>query len=110
MSKRRTQWNREKAHQVVDELQRSGLTVAEFARNHDLHPKRIRVWRKRFEQEATQKPRRMVELVPVAAAASPIIYSLKLHCPSGHLLEVAVPDLTEGVRALLNAVPPGASC
>ncbi len=66
MARRRTRWTRTHARKVVDELERSGLTLAELARARDLHPKRIRVWRKRFEEEAAFEAPRMVELVAVA--------------------------------------------
>jgi len=107
MSARRTRWTRAQARRVVSDLEHSGLTVSAFARDRDLHPKRIREWRKRFEQEAAAEAPRMVELVTVA---STVPCSLKLSCPSGHVLEVSGIDLTDGVRALLSALPEPKTC
>ncbi len=107
MPRRRTRWTRTQARKVVDELERSGLTLAEFARARDLHPKRIRVWRERFDEEAANEAPRMVELV---AVAPPAPCSLTLRCPSGHVIELTVAELTDGVRALLAALPGAATC
>lgn len=104
MATRRTRWTRDHARQVIDDLERSGLTLAGFARKRDLHPKRIREWRKRFEVEAALEAPRMVELV-AAAPPAPAPCSLKLRCPSGHVLELTGVELSEGVRALLAALP-----
>lgn len=105
MAARRTRWTRAQARRVVDDLERSGLTLTEFARGRDLHPKRIREWRRKFEQETALVAPRMVELVPVAPAAPTAPCSLKLCCPSGHVIEVTGAELTEGIRALLGALP-----
>lgn len=107
MAARRTRWTRAQARRVIDDLQRSELTVAEFARTRDLHPKRIRVWRDRFDEEAAMEAPRMVELVAVAPSAP---CTLKLHCPSGHVVEVEAVELTDGVRALLAALPGPQAC
>ena len=104
MARRGTRWTRSHAEKVIDELGRSGLTVAEFARSRNLHPKRIHVWRKRLQDEAQAEiaPPRMVELV---AVAPPAIYSLTVRCPSGHAIDVTASGLTEGLRAVLAALP-----
>ncbi len=107
MAARRTRWTRAQARRVIDDLERSGLTLAEFGRTRGLRPKRIRVWRKRFEEETAAVAPRMVELVPVAPTAP---CSLKLCCPSGHAIEVTGVELTEGVRALLAALPGSETC
>lgn len=103
MAARRTRWTRERARQVIDDLERSGLTLAEFARTRDLHPKRIGVWRRRFDEEVAMEAPRMVELVTSTPPPTP--YLLKLRCPSGYVLEVTGVELADGVRALLAALP-----
>jgi transposase-like protein len=107
MAAKRTQWTRAHARRVIDDLERSGLTVTAFARSRNLHPKRIREWRRRFEQEAAVEAPRMVELV---ADALPVPCSLKLSCPSGHVIEVTGVELTDGVRAMLAALPEPKTC
>jgi transposase-like protein len=107
MATRRTRWTRAQARRVIDELQGSGLTLTEFARRRELHPKRIRVWRKRFEQEGAVEAPRMVELV-TSPFSPPCL--LKLRCPSGHVLEVTGVELPDGVRALLAALPEPGTC
>ncbi len=107
MAARRTRWTRAEARRTIDDLERSGLTLAAFARGRDLHPKRIREWRKRFEQEAVVEAPRRVELVTVAPAAP---CSLELCCPSGPVIEVTGVELTDGVRALLTALPGPETC
>ncbi len=107
MSARRTRWSPAQARRVVGDLERSGLTLAEFSRARDLHPKRIRLWRKRFDEEAARDAPRMVELV---AVSPPTPRTLKLCCPSGHVIEVAGVEITEGVRAMLAALPAATTC
>lgn len=107
MATRRVRWTRAQARRVVDDLERSGLTLAAFSRSRDMHPKRIGEWRKRFEQEAALEAPRLVELVATAPSAPCL---LKLCCPSGHVIELTDVELTVGVRALLAALPGPSTC
>jgi len=107
MVTKQVRWTRGQARRVVDELERSGLTVAAFARDRNLHPKRIREWQRRLEEEDGVQAPRMVELV---AAAAPTPCSLKLRCPSGHVLEVTGVDLAEGALVLLAALGRPGTC
>lgn len=88
----------------------SGLTLAAFARSRGLHPQRIRDWRTRFEAEAAAEAPRLVELVAAAAAAPPTPRSLRLCCPSGHVIEVVGFELADGVRGLLAALAGAKPC
>ncbi len=109
-----TRWTPQQAKQVVEEYERSGLTLTQFAKNRDLHPKRIRVWQRRFEQTTSAEPPRMVELVPTApeAVVPPPVRagSLKLCCPSGYVIELGGVELTVGIRVLLEALPGATTC
>ena len=111
MAAKRKRWTTTQARRVIDDLQRSGLTLAEFAQKRNLHPKRIGVWQKRFEEEVAMEAPRMVELVTAPPPpVPPALYLFKLCCPSGHVIEVAGVELTEGVRALLAALPGSETC
>jgi transposase-like protein len=107
MGTRRTRWTRSQAKRIVDDLERSGFTLAEFARRRGLHPNRIGKWRTRFEEEAAIQAPRLVELV---APESPTPYSLELSCPSGHVIKITGVALTAGVQALLAALPETRTC
>lgn len=59
---RRTRWTEATATAVLDELEASGRTLPEFARERGLHPMRLWRWRRRL---ASRGPRQTMSLVPV---------------------------------------------
>jgi len=99
MAKRWTQWNAEHARTVLDEFDGSGLSLAEFARRRGIQPSRIRRWRARLDRAEEFAPPRLVELIP----SSPPRASLRVHCPSGHVVELDDADLERTLRVLLAA-------
>lgn len=107
MAAQRTRWTRAQARRVVDDFQRSGLTLAEFARARDLHPNRIGAWRRRFDDESALEAPRMVELV----TASPSVpCTIELCCPSGHVVKITGVELAAGLHAMLAALPESGTC
>jgi transposase-like protein len=106
MARRWKRWTAERAAEVLDELAASGLTAAEFARRRQIHPQRLRRWRRRLQAEEREVHLQLVELVPTSAApaASPAAAgTLRLHCPSGHVIELGAVDLAQGLRLMLAA-------
>jgi hypothetical protein len=92
---------------VLDELDASGQSVAAFARQRGLHPARVRRWRSELRDEPRPAGLRLVELVARREAYQG---GLRVHCPSGHVVEVGVVDLVTGLRAVLTAVAEVTGC
>jgi len=101
-----TRWTRAQAREVVDELDASGLSMAEFGRKRDLSPERIRKWRTRFRGETAEAPR-IVELVDRPKALG---VRVQIHCPSGHCVEFMDVELSTGLSAVLQAVAEVTGC
>lgn len=100
-----TRWTRAQARDAIEQLDASGLSVAEFARRHQQHPERLRRWRATFQQE-TRGPS-LVELVPRHAAPTA---QVRIHCPSGHTVELVDVELLAGLRAALAATAGRTPC
>lgn len=105
MSTRWTRWTRAQARDVVKQLDSSGLSIVEFARRHHQSPERLRRWRTRFRQEAEGPA--LVELLPKPSAPTA---QLRIHCPSGHTVELVDVELLAGLRAALAATAGVAPC
>lgn len=100
MARRWRRWNAQQARSVLEELDASGLSVAEFARRRGVHPGRIRRWRARLRPSLQADSPRLVELVPTNVAPRG---ALRLHCPSGHVIELNEVDLASALRLALAA-------
>jgi len=81
MSSSRTRWMRAQAREVVEALEASGLSMAQFERERGLDPERIHRWRARFRREAAEAGPRLVVLVTRREAPGA---RLQVDCPSGH--------------------------
>ncbi len=113
MAKRASPWTRAQARKVIDELERSGLSLAQFGRERGLSAGRLGTWRSRFRREAADAPQEpeedkgMVELprmVELVARREPVEGRLHVRCPSGHTVEVHDVDVLEGMYAALTAL------
>jgi hypothetical protein len=93
-------WNREVAARLLDEANQSGLSLAAFARSRGLDVTRRRNWRAPFARENTAP--RLVELVPqdTAYGARGGAAAVRVHCPSGHVVEVEGAGLVDVLRAI----------
>ena len=65
-AERRRRWSASRKAQIVEESLAAGVTVAEVARRHDVHPNPLHHWRRRARQ-ATSKGT-AVGFLPVAVA------------------------------------------
>lgn len=114
MARTRTRWTRSQARKVLDEVEATGLSLAEFARQRGLQPERLSRWRVRFEEEAQAAPPRMVELVPsgsppaMAQRPAPphaeVRTQLHIRCPSGHVVELGEVELRAGLQSIFSAM------
>jgi len=101
MAAKQTRWTRQQASAMVVELDASGLSLAEFSRQREIRPERLRRWRSRLGHIPTSTVPRMVELVATETSCRARV---QVHCPSGHRVEVTDVDLVVGLRAALLAV------
>ena len=109
MKKPARRWTADDAAEVLEELDRSGLSLGAFARQRGLCAQRLRWWRGQLALRAQEEPVpsavpgvRLVELVPPAAAlAAP---RLQVHCPSGHTIELVDLDPAQGLPLVLAAL------
>lgn len=102
-------WTPEDARGVLDALDASRLSIAEFARQEGIDPQRLYMWRRKLG-ERTEMPAaaRLVELrVREPAAATPL--GIEVECPSGHVVRVHDRAAIDLLPAVLRAVD-GASC
>lgn len=98
----RRRFTREFKRDVVEHLLHSGRTVAEVAREHDLHPNQLCRWRNDYRRRVSQtvQPAANTALVPVTVSE-----------PCGHDVvsdisqEDARPGETETVPCLVVALP-----
>jgi len=82
-------WGEKEGRVVIDAWRVSGLTLAEFARQHGLHEVRVQRWRKRVER--SEAKRASAGLVPavvrmpgLVSGAAPVV----LRLPDGVAVEL----------------------
>jgi hypothetical protein len=100
-------WNAEQASVVLEEFDRSGLSLAGFARLHGLCPQRIRRWRTLlWGPEERLVPREasgaFVELVAQPLPEAVESPRLSIRCPTGHIIELTGVDAARGLDLLLR--------
>jgi transposase len=66
---RRRRWTAAEKQRLVDESLSSGLSVAEFARQRDIHPNLLHSWRRQMKIDEPPVPDGEARFVPVAVAA-----------------------------------------
>lgn len=100
-------FTREFKHRVVEQLLDSGLTVAEVAREHELHPNQLCRWRNEYRHEpgSLPAPASAPALLPVVPTSEPAArpvsgpvmgeVGLRISLASGqiHVLNGCAPEL-----------------
>jgi hypothetical protein len=112
MSERVRKWTAAEAEAALAELDKSGLSVVEFARSRGVAAHRLWRWRRQLRRAVPAKRPRVVELVPrepfrdggAGGARGADGLCLRLHCPSGHTLEWRAVDLAESLHSVLRAL------
>lgn len=109
-------WSSEQARSVLAALAASGLSVAQFAREHDLDPQRLFAWRRKLAASApaptpSAASVHFVELAPglpstTATPAPAARYEVQLS--NGERLRVEGAFEVDSVRALLALLREGA--
>jgi transposase-like protein len=105
----RNRWTHTHAQTIVEDLEASGLTMAEFARRRGLDVGQLRRWRIRIREETPSGGGAGLRLVELVARRESIGGRVQIRCPSGHVVELEGVEIEEGLRAALNAIGGGAS-
>jgi transposase len=88
---RRRRWSIAEKQQLVAESASCGLSVAELARRHDVHPNLLHAWRRQAKTGALSRlPEGGVCLVPVKLAAQSAAPGLVEDAASGPVIEVVL--------------------
>lgn len=95
-----SRWTPAYAARVIDEWTASGVTLTAFARQRGLCVQRLRRWRDRLRAPAGVRPR-LVELVPPQPKS---VGTLRVICPTGHVLEVVDVDLAHALDVVLRGL------
>jgi transposase len=103
---RRRRWTAAEKQQIVGESFSSDLSVAEFARQRDIHPNLLHSWRRQIKAGELPAPDGEACFVPVAVAASSNVPAMRESDASvGVMVEVV---LRNGrVLRLSDGVVPG---
>jgi len=103
---RRRRWTASEKLRIVEGSLSAGLSVAEFARRHDVHPNMVHSWRRQARMgELSVAPDGAARFVPVAVAAEDsVALPIGNDTRPGSTIEVV---LRNGrVLRLLEEVPP----
>lgn len=108
-------WTAIEARIVLDSISRSGLTIAQFARAHDVDYQRLNAWRRRLTSTtATTSPSappiQFVELSPPALTPAPVAPRYEIVLPGGEILRVEGSVDPVAVAALLGAMRGARGC
>jgi transposase-like protein len=80
-------WTDDDARIVLDEWQRSGETMAAFARQHGLTAARLYWWKKRLRRAAPSPPAPTLSLVPASIVSGETTLTIRM--PGEVAIEVA---------------------
>lgn len=98
-----TRWNADYAGEIHRALDASGLSLAEYARQKGLDEQRLRWWRTRLRRGVPCGGSKILELVqPKPSPGS--LASLRLVCPSGHVIELSGGDPAHALAEVLRAL------
>lgn len=104
-------WSEREGRAMLEALARSGQTVREFARRHEVQEQRIRAWTKRFPEVKPSSP----TFVPVRVKAKAEVVEtraagVEVKLRGGHTVRIG-PDFDAALfRRVIAALEEGASC
>lgn len=110
---RQRRWSATEARVALDAVARSGLTIARFAREHDVDYQRLNTWRRRLSSTLDTAvlpapPLQFVELPSPALA--PLAHRYEIVLPGGEILRVEGAVDAVAVAALLGAMRGARAC
>jgi transposase-like protein len=107
-------WTPDEAREVLGSLERSGLTVAEFAAQHSIQAQRLFAWRRKFAGEPAALARPATPTFVEVAARREVARTLparyELVLADGASLRVEGPIEMGTVRALLALLREAHAC
>lgn len=98
-------WGPEDARRVLDALDQSRLSVADFCVQHRLDPQRVYGWRRRLQASSTGPGPKLIEV----RARIPDAACIEIGCPSGHVVRIRSRDDVALIGPVLRAIE-DASC
>jgi transposase len=107
---RRRRWSEREGRAMLEALARSGQTVAEFSRRHELQEQRVRAWTKRLPDVATAAsfmPVRVREDARAPIASDP---GVEVILRGGRVVRVGADFDADLLRRVVAALEDGASC
>lgn len=110
---RQRRWSAAEARIALDVVVRSGLTIAQFAREHDVDYQRLNTWHRRLTSTVdtavlSAPPLQFVELPSPALA--PLAPRYEIVLPGGEILRVEGAVDAVAVAALLGAMRGARAC
>jgi transposase-like protein len=106
-------WSEREGRAMLEALARSGQTVGEFARRHELQEQRIRAWTKRFPEVKVPSPSPTFVPVRVRAKAEVVetrAAGVEVRLRGGRTVRVGVDFDADLLRRVIVALEDGASC
>lgn len=100
-----SRWGPEDARRVLEALEQSRLSVADFCVQQRLDPQRVYGWRRRLRSSSASPWPKLIEVrarVPDAAC-------IEIGCPSGHVIRIRCRDDVALIGPVLRAIE-DASC
>jgi transposase-like protein len=104
-------WTPDDAQDVLDALEASKLSIAEFARQEGIDPQRLYLWRRKLGSSRVAQPPAGTHLVElrVRQPSHGASLGIEVACPSGHVVRVRDSASVNALAAVLRAIE-GASC
>src|SRR3974377_2196001 len=110
---RRRRWSRDEKLRIVAESAQPGRTASQVARDHDIAPGQLFIWRRQFLSEAIASGVERDGFVPVEIANAPVTGALSGPATRGgeRAIEIRLPNgIVIGVSTAVAGAPLGRGC
>ena len=101
---KRSYWTAAKAGEVLDRIERSGLSISRFAFKHDLGVERLYRWKRRLAQER-RVPGASPRFAEVTIRPSVVTATIEIELSGGMFLRIAGDTRVDDAVAVLSRLP-----